>query len=248
MNPLLPYLVALTLAGAPGSSALVHHHGHTRVAAAGEVRPDDRFRIGSTTKAFTATVVLQLAGEGRLRLDDTVQRWLPGALPYSGDVTVRQLLSHTGGVPDVLPPVLDELLHGDRLRAWSPQELVAYAAARPRTAPGVWAYSNTDYTLLGLLVERVTGHRLERELARRIVRPLRLRDTSFPVRSPAIPGRHARGYSLGEDGRLHDVTRYSPSGAWAAGNGVSTLRDLERFQRALLGGRLLRPAQLREML
>ena len=112
----------------------------------------------------------------------------------------------------------------------------------------MWAYSNTGYALLGLIVERATGHRLGRELSRRIVRPLGLRGTSFPVRSPAIGGRHARGYSLGEDGRLHDVTRYSPSGAWAAGNGVSTLRDLERFQRALLGGRLLRPAQLREML
>jgi D-alanyl-D-alanine carboxypeptidase len=94
----------------------------------------------------------------------------------------------------------------------------------------------------------VTGHRLERELARRIVRPLGLRDTSFPVRSPAIGGRHARGYSLLEDGRLHDFTRYSPSGAWAAGNGVSTLRDLDRFTRALLRGRLLRRPQLQAML
>jgi D-alanyl-D-alanine carboxypeptidase len=242
MNPLLPLLLVVA-AGAPGASGLVHRDGHTRVQSAGVVRPDDRFRIGSTTKTFTATVVLQLAGERRLRLDDTVERWLPGALPYGDDVTIRQLLNHTGGVPDDLPPVLEELLHGDRTRVWSPRELVASAAAQPRNASKVFKYSNTDYTLLGMIVERVTGHSLERELARRIVRPLHLRDTSFPVRSTAIGGRYAHGYSLGED-----VTRYSPSGAWASGNGVSTLRDLERFQRALLGGRLLRPAQRRAML
>jgi D-alanyl-D-alanine carboxypeptidase len=248
MTQLLHLLLAIIMAGAPGASALVHRDGHTWVAAAGEVRPDDRFRIGSTTKPFVATVVLQLAAERRLRLDDTVEHWLPGALPYGGDVTVRQLLNHTGGVPDDIAPVMGELLHGDRLRVWTPQELIAYAAAQPRTTPGVWEYSNTDYALLGLIVERVTGTRLERELARRIVRPLGLRDTSFPVRSPAIGGRHARGYSLGEDGRLHDFTRYSPSGAWAAGNGDSTLRDLARFQRALLRGRLLGRPELRAML
>lgn len=243
-----PPVENVVAAGAPGALALVDRDGHMSVSTAGDVRPGDRFRIGSVTKTFVATVVLQLAGEHRLRLDDTLERRLPGVLPYGRDVTIRQLLNHTGGVPDDLPPVLAALLAGDRLRVWTPQELVAYAAGQPRTVPGVWAYSNTDYTLLGMIIERVTGHRLERELAHRIVRPLHLRGTSFPVRSPAIPGPHARGYSLGEDGVLHDVTRYSPSGAWGAGNGVSTARDLARFQRALLGGRLLRPRQLRAML
>jgi D-alanyl-D-alanine carboxypeptidase len=220
------------------------------------MRPGDRFRVGSVTKPFVATVVLQLVAEGRLSLSDTVERWLPGVLPYGDQVTVRQLLNHTGGVPDfVLAPII-ELYRGNRFRSWAPEELVALIADRPPDFPAgtAWSYSNTDYVLAGLIVERVTGRSLGRELRRRIFRPLRLRDTYFPVNFPFLLWPHSSGYSLDLDsagvpieGRLLDFTVYNPSLAWAAGNIVSDVGDLARFFRALLGGRLLPPALLAEM-
>ena len=163
------------------------------------MRPNDRFRAGSLTKPFVATVVLQLVAEGRLSLSDTVERWLPGILPYGDQITVRQLLNHTSGVPDntFVEPIV-ELYTGNRFRSWRPRELVALIADLPPdfAAGTAWSYSNTGYALAGLIVEQVTGHRLGRELKRRIFRPLRLRDTSFPIDFPFLLGRHARGYSL----------------------------------------------------
>jgi D-alanyl-D-alanine carboxypeptidase len=216
------------------------------------IRASDRFRVASVTKPFVATVVLQLVAEGRLSLQDSVERWLPGMLPYGDQITVRQLLNHTGGVPDyTLLPII-ELYSGNRSRSWRPQELVALVADRPPdfAAGTSWSYSNTGYVLAGLIVERVTGNRLGRELERRIFRPLGLRDTSFPTNHPFLGGPHSRGYSLQLDdqlnpieGTLFDITVYNPSLAWSAGAIVSDVDDLARFFRALLGGRLL-PAEL----
>jgi D-alanyl-D-alanine carboxypeptidase len=235
-------------AGSPGVLALVND-GHTiRLHAAGEARPTDRFRAGSITKSFVATVALQLVGEGRLSLSDTVERWLPGILPYGDHVTVRQLLRLTSGVPDNQGPVEAEWLKGNMSRFWSPRELVALVADKqPDFAPGTaWGYSNTNYVLAGLIVERVTGHRLGRELDRRVFGPLHLRHTSFPTDTNTITGRHANGYAL-LDGDLLDVTVLDPSGVYGAGNLVSTTADIAGFWRALLGGRLLGPAQLAAM-
>lgn len=251
-------------AGAPGAVALVAHDRRVRRDSSGvadlltgrPMRPHDRFRAGSTTKSFVATVVLQLVDEGRLSLADTVEDWLPGVLPYGDRITVRQLLNHTSGVPDNVAPVLAGLYRGDRFRAWEPRELVALVADRPQEFPAGsrWSYSNTGYVLAGMIVERATGHDLATELERRIFRPLRLRDTSFPVHDPFIAGPHARGYTLDRDddlapieGPLLDFTVYDPSLAWAAGNLVSDLDDIARFNGALLGGRLLSPARLADM-
>ena len=220
------------------------------------IRPDARFRVGSLTKSFVATVALQLVDEGRLSLSDTVERWLPGVLPYGRQVTVRQLLNHTSGVPDFVLPALIELYRGNRFRSWRPRELVALIAGQPQDFPAgsAWSYSNTGYVLAGMIIERVTRRPLGRALERRIFQPLRLRDTSFPVNFPFLPDRHLRGYSLDLDdelnpveGRLLDFTVYNPSLAWAAGNVVSDMDDLARFYRALLGGRLLAPDRLAEM-
>jgi D-alanyl-D-alanine carboxypeptidase len=245
-------------AGAPGVVALAG--GRTTTAGVADLRTrrplraGDAVRIGSVTKSFTAVVALQLVGEGRLSLDDTVERRLPGVLPYGDRVTLRQLLEHTSGVPDDVPTPLMELFHGDPFRVWTPAETIALIRDRPQRVPPGWAYSNTDSVLIGLMIERVTGHTLERELARRIVRPLHLRDTSFPVRASGLRRHDSRGYSLelGPDGpipgTLRDITDYSPSFAWAGGNGVSTVRDVARFYRALLRGRLLAPHLLRQAL
>jgi D-alanyl-D-alanine carboxypeptidase len=200
------------------------------------------------TKSFVATVALQLVGEGKLKLTDTVERRLPGTLPYGDKVAVRQLLNLTSGVPDNQGPVEAEWLKGNMTRSWSPRELVALVAdKRPDFAPGSsWAYSNTNYVLAGMIIERVTGHRLGDELARRVFAPLHMRDTSFPVNATTIAGRHANGYAV-VDGKALDVTVLNPSGTWAAGNAVSTASDIAHFWRALLGGKLLAPAQLKAM-
>ena len=235
-------LARLTHAGAPGAVVLVRRGAHTRRVARGyadratrrPMRAGDRFRIGSLTKTFTATVVLQLAGEGRLGLDDTVERWLPGLVPGGERITVRQLLNHTSGLFNYTDDeqVLEGML-SDRRRAWSPRELVAIGTAHPPTfAPGTrWAYSNTGYIVLGLIAEAVDGRPLATQLETRIFTPLKLRHTSFDS-EPQIAGRYAHGYFVGRD-----VSVLNPTGAWAAGAMVSTAADVGRFYRALLGGR-----------
>ncbi len=250
----------LVAAGAPGGIALADGRataaGVADLSTARRLRPHDRIRIGSVTKSFTAVVALQLVGEGRLSLDDTVGDRLPGVLPQADRATLRQLLNHTSGIPDDLGPMIGGVF-GDPMRVWRPREVVEVVSSKPlRFAPGTsWAYSNTGYTLVGMMIERATGRPLERELARRIVRPQRLRDTSFPVRRTGLAKRDAHGYSLlpGPDGRpapgpLRDVSQYSPSFAWSGGNAISTVRDVARFWRALLGGRLLRPRELKAAL
>jgi D-alanyl-D-alanine carboxypeptidase len=263
LRGLLDQIVA---AGAPGGAALVKDEYGVRQAASGladlrtrrPMRPGLNYRAASVTKSFVATVMLQLVAEGRLSLSDTVEHWLPGILPYGDQVTIRQLLNHTSGVPEYLLVPLLELYASKQgqFRSWTPRELVALVADQPPLFPPgtTYSYSNTNYVLAGLIVEAATGNKLGHELTGRIIRPLRLRDTFFPVNRPDIPGRNARGYSLplGDqgpvlDGPLLDFTVYNPSLAWAAGNLVSDLGDLARFFRALLGGRLLSPALLAEM-
>jgi D-alanyl-D-alanine carboxypeptidase len=143
-----------------------------------------------------------------------------------------------------------------RFRSWTPQELVGVVADQPPLFPpgAATSYSNTGYILLGLIVEAATGHTLGHELDRRILRPLGLRDTFFPVNAPGLPSPKARGYSVPVSpqgqllaGPLLDFTIYNPSFAWAAGALISTFADLARFFRALLGGRLLPPRLLAEM-
>jgi D-alanyl-D-alanine carboxypeptidase len=242
--------------GAPGVIALVNDGHRIRLHAAGvadtgsgrALRPTDRYRAGSITKSFVSTVALQLVAEGKLSLSDTVERRLPGILPYGDDVTVRQLLNLTSGVPDNQGPVEAEFLKGNMTRSWSPRELVALVAdKKPDFAPGTsWAYSNTNYVLAGLIIERVTGNRLGRELDERIFQPLHLRDTSFPQNTSTIAGGHSNGHAF-VDGKLLDVTVLNPSGTWAAGNLVSTATDVAHFWRAVLGGKLLAPRQLAAM-
>jgi D-alanyl-D-alanine carboxypeptidase len=199
-------------------------------------------------------VVLQLVAEGRLSLSDTVARWLPGILPYGDQVTIRQLLNHTSGVPDyVLEPIvrLYTVPHG-RFRHWTPRQLVALVAGQPPDFPPgtAWSYSNTGYVLAGMIVEAATGHQLRRELVRRIFRPLGLRDTSFPINRPTIPRPYARGYSLplGQEQDRRWTSRLQPLaclGGWQPD--LHAGGDLERFFRALLGGRLLPPRLLAAM-
>jgi D-alanyl-D-alanine carboxypeptidase len=247
----------LTATEAPGAIALVRDGNRTIHLTSGygnletktPIRATDRFRIGSVTKTFVATVVLQLAGEGKLRLDDTIERWLPGLVPNGKNITVRELLNHTSGLFDVASDqgFIARLLW-KRTEVWTPRKMVAIATAhKPLFAPGTaWSYSNTDYILLGLIVEVATGNPIGTELDRRIFRPLRLRATSFDS-SPRISGTYAHGYLPLNGSGPRDASVFSQSSAWAAGAIVSTTDDLANFYRALLRGRLLRPRLLQAM-
>ncbi|MFI1012984.1 serine hydrolase domain-containing protein [Streptomyces sp. NPDC020965] len=224
--------------------------------------PQDRFRIGSITKTFVATVLLQLEAERRLDLDDTVDRWLPGLVRGNGHdgrrITLRQLLNHTSGVYSYTEdPGFGEQVFGEgflrhRYDTWRPEQFVDIAMKhKPYFAPGTaWRYSNTNYSIAGMVIEKVTGRSYNSEIERRILRPLKLRATSVPATDPRVPAPASRAYSKlsdNPDAKIHDVTRLNPTLAGAAGGMISDANDLQRFLRALLTGGLLPPAQLRAM-
>ncbi|WP_433239994.1 serine hydrolase domain-containing protein [Streptosporangium sp. CA-135522] len=221
-----------------------------------KVPVNGRVRIGSTTKTFTAVVVLQLAGEGRIDLDAPVEKYLPGLVRGNGNdgrkITTRQMIQHTAGLPEYSKAITSSFFESQH-RYFEPRELLDMGLAqKPVFAPGKgWSYSNTGYALLGMLVQKVTGRPVSEEVTNRIITPLGLRDTYWPgVGEQTIRGAHPNGYhsKTGEPGgELVDVTEMDPAWGWAAGQLVSTPRDVNRFLSALLGGKLLKPAQLEQM-
>jgi D-alanyl-D-alanine carboxypeptidase len=249
--------------GAPGALLDVRdRHGRTVLTSGvGDVRSrtpvprDSSFRIGSVTKPFVATVVLQLVGEHRVVLDAPVERYLPGVIRGHGNdgrhITVRQLLQHTSGLPDYLDYVTPQDILKDPLAHHDLREMVDVALAHQRVfKPGHrWEYSNTNYLVAGLLIESVTGHPYGDEIQRRIIEPLGLHATSVPGDTPTISGPHPRGYVRpGEGAPLMDVTELNATVGGPGGGMISSGADLSRFMEALLSGRLLAPAQLREMM
>ncbi|MEU0628448.1 serine hydrolase domain-containing protein [Streptomyces sp. NPDC005989] len=211
---------------------------------------DGRFRAGSVTKVFTAAVVLQLAEEGRIGLDRPVRRYLPDLIPAAYEnVTVRQLLNHTSGIPSVGSGGDLDDWYAHRFDLRDPERTVREATAlEPDFAPGTQQhYANIGYTVAGLLIERVTGGTYASQVSSRVLEPLHLKDTYFPGTDPAIRGPHNHGYQLFGTGELRDVTVWGATDAWAAGDLISTTTDLERFTRALFGGRVVRGPLLQEM-
>ncbi|BCY11689.1 serine hydrolase [Actinoplanes sp. L3-i22] len=256
-------LDAMVTAGAVGVLAEVHDRagvwiGSSGTARLGSEQPVPRaglVRAGSITKSFVATVVLQLAGHGRLHLDDAVQRYLPGLLPDGARITLRDLLQHTSGLHDYTRTdafaALYEVEGGvERMRShtWQPQDLIALVADRPLLfEPGTdWRYVNTNFLLLGMVIERVTGSDYRAEIRRRVLRPLGLDRTAVPGTDPYLHGPHPHGYVPTPE--PIDVSVYNPSVAGAAGELVSCPHDLNVFFRALVGGRLLPPAVQQQML
>ncbi|MCP3424632.1 beta-lactamase family protein [Rothia sp. AR01] len=216
-------------------------------------RPDETVRIASNTKMFTAVVVLQLVDEGRVRLDEPVEEHLPGLLRGEGidgaRITVRNLLQQTSGLPDYVGDLLAE--SSGFWRDIPPRDLLDLALGHPAAfAPGErWGYSNTNYVVLGLLVERVTGGRLEDEVTRRVVERLGLERTRMPRGGErGIPEPRPSGYHVGADGGLEDWTGADPSSSWAAGSVLSTPAELNLFMQALLRGELTSAASLEEMM
>ncbi|MFS8096299.1 beta-lactamase family protein [Lentzea alba] len=228
-----------------------HFTARSGLAELNGVRPvpfSGRFRAGSITKTFVSTVVLQLVAEGEVSLDEPVGRYLPGLIDQR--ITVRHLLQHTSGLADhnELLPLDPAGFEQIRYQHWEPAELVALSTSNPLEFPpgAKHDYSNTNYVVAGLLIEKLTGRSLERVVEQRILKPLRLNDTELPRDDDRIHGPHARGY-WAIDGKPVDITRFNPSVFWAEGNLVSTTKDLDTFYTALAGGKLLKPAQQQEL-
>lgn len=249
--------------GAVGFTATVDdgHRRETVVAGLADrgngrrLRAGDQVEIGSNTKTFMATVALQLVAEHRLRLSDPMDKWLPGVVPNGRSITVRMLLNHTSGLYNYTedPTWLARVL-AEPSRVWRPDELVAVAVAHPSTfAPGTgWAYSNTNYILVGMILQKVTRTAPAELIARRITGPLHLTHTYLPVDGQSTDAPHrAHGYMVwftaGGSREYTDTVSTSLSWAGYAGGMISTNGELQRFFTALLRGHLLPPAQLAEM-
>ncbi len=260
-------LDAIHEAGMYGTYSAVRDGGARWLGAAGvadvrtrrPVHPRMVHRVGSITKTFTAVAILQQVGRGRVELDAPVARYLPGLLPdeLGQKITVRMLLNHTSGIGDYVAGAFPSLVQGSprslddhRFRGISPLELVRFGLEAPRTGePGqLWSYSNTNYVIAGLLLEKVTGTGAEEYITRHVIRAAGLRDTSFP-RTPVIPGPHSKAYEAlyGYIDPPRDYSVYDMSWAGTAGAVVATMEDLNRFYRELLGGGLLAPAQRAQM-
>ncbi|WP_229909861.1 serine hydrolase domain-containing protein [Streptomyces flavofungini] len=214
---------------------------------------NEHSRIASNTKTWVATVVLQLVGEGKIKLDGKVDDYLPGLIRtkhYDGrKITIRQLLQHTSGLPDYLEAPYWENDEKHRWDHTEPLLTVKQALKLPppddRTPDG-FSYSNTNYNLAGLIVTKVTGRSISTEIKQRIVKRLGLRETYWPGDRVTIRKPDLRGY-VERNGRLVDKTEWNVSAADASGALVSSAGDVTAFWTALLSGKLLAPAQLAEM-
>jgi D-alanyl-D-alanine carboxypeptidase len=263
-DPVRPQLQSLVGDGGfPGALAAVRDRdGRSRnlTAGVGDLRTgarvpvDGQVRIGSNTKTFVAVAVLQLVAERKVALDEPVETYLPGLVKGEGidgrRITVRQLLQHTSGLPNYTELMELDDFFAVRHTYMEPRELLDVALAHPADfAPGAkFAYSNTNYVVAGLLIQKVTGRPLIEVLTERVIRRAGLRHTYFPaVGEQGIREAHPHGYHPDATGKPRDITVLDPSWGWAAGQMVATPSDLNAFFRALLGGRLLPAEQLRQM-
>ncbi|WP_258408576.1 serine hydrolase domain-containing protein [Streptomyces hygroscopicus] len=221
------------------------------------IQSDEHFRVGSQTKTFTATVVLQLVEEGRVSLDAPIEDYLPGVVTGNGydgtRITVRQLLQHTSGIAAYSPSPGIEMPDANPDGTYDLAELVRHGLSRgTASAPGSgFTYSNTNYWILGMLIEKVTGKPVHRAVTERVIEPLGLADTVFPapgdraLPAPAVNGYH--GVRVGSFYLWFPAVSYDPSLYSSAGAVISTLEDLTAFYQALTAGKLLSPESLAEM-
>jgi len=236
----------------PGQGSWTSTLGTSDLVTKAPMNVNSYMRIGSITKTFTATIILQLVDEGKLRLEDPVAKYLP-QVPNGANITIRELLNMTSGLFNYSND--QGFQQADPSRVWDPKELVAIAFRhRPYFAPGQGLhYTNTNYILLGMLIEQIPGMPVEKAFQQRIFTPLGMESSSFPpLASSAIPDPHPHGYvlaeTLGRAGAPLDVTDFNASWAWTAGSVISTLHDLKIWARALATGQLLSAATQKERL
>lgn len=247
--------------GAPGAMVRVDDNGTVHRLSEGvadratgrAITTTDRFRVGSVTKSFSAVVLLQLVDEGRLDLDASVNTYLPGLLP-DDRITVRQVMSHRSGLYDYTNDMFAQTVPGFesvRNKVFSYQDLVTLSLKHGVTnAPGAaYSYSNTNFVVAGMLIEKLTGHSVATEYQHRIFTPLNLTDTFYVHPDTAIPGTHANGYLTPDEagGALVDSTEQTVSWAQSAGAIISSTQDLDTFFSALMSGQLMSAAQLTQM-
>jgi len=227
----------------PGRGTWLHAAGIGDVATAAPVTVDDHVRIASNTKTFVATAILQLVDEGALSLDDPLEQYITG-IPNGAEITLRQVLSMSAGIYDfVNDPAISVDAEADPLLDFTPEDaLEILRASKPDFAPGERTqYSNSNYTLLGMIAEQVTGQPIATTIEERVLAPLGMANTSFPT-TPDMPTPFAHGYDAGEPGEeLRDVTESNPAIPWASGAMISTLADLGVWAQALATGTLLPP-------
>ena len=217
-----------------------------RDTATGEPMATDLYmRIGSLTKSFTTTAILQLVDRGKLGLDDPISKYVPG-VPNGEAITIRQLAAMRSGLfsySDVTNPMLPS----EPRRQWTPEEVLEIAFRHPPLFPpdAEFDYSNTNTVLLGLVIEKVSGQSLGAYIEEHITRPENLEHTTFPA-DAALPSPHAHGYLKTPEGKVVDSTDWNPSWGWAAGQMVSRVDDLHIWARDVAIGKLLSPATQRE--
>jgi D-alanyl-D-alanine carboxypeptidase len=247
--------------GAPGAFARVDDNGKAIHLAEGvadrgtgrAIGTGDRIRVGSVTKTFTAVVLLQLVDEGKVKLDTSVNTYLPGLLP-DRRITVRHVLSHRSGLYDHANTLFAQSVQGFenvRNRVYTYRQLMDLSLAKPLTnKPGaVYSYSNANFVVAGMLIEKLTKKSVATAYQERLIKPLKLTDTYYVHPKNTIPGRYSRGYMTADSsGRKIDSTRQTVSWAQSAGALVSSGKDLNKFLSALVRGELTSPTQLKQML
>ncbi|MET8026685.1 serine hydrolase domain-containing protein [Streptomyces avermitilis] len=247
--------------GAPGAMARIDDNGTVYNVTEGvadratgrSIAVKDRFRAGSVTKSFSAVVLLQLVDEGKLNLDTSVNTYLPGLLP-DARITVRHVLSHRSGLYDYTNDMFAQTVPGFeavRNQVFTYQKLVDLSLEKPlNNAPGAaYSYSNTNFVVAGMLIEKLTGHSVGTEYEKRIIKPLKMTDTFYVHPGTAIPGQHANGYLTPDEAgaALVDSTEQTVSWGQSAGAMISSTQDLDTFFSSLVRGKLLSAAQLAQM-
>ena len=242
---------AMTAAGVPGvivgvwgpDGDYVRAFGVADKATRAPMKTDFYSRIGSLTKTFTVTAILQLADQGKLGLDDSIAEYVAG-VPLGNRITLRQLARMQSGLFNYsASPEFQHAMFADPHRAFTPSELLSYAFAQPNQFPPGerFEYCNTNTILLGLVVQKVSGEPLHSYIQEHIVAPLGMGHTSFPTDN-AFPDPHAQGYTVQTaDGKEAVATDWNPSWGWAAGAMTSTLEDMRVWASALATGKLLTP-------
>ncbi len=226
---------------APEFGSWITARGKADVATGRLLKQIDAFRIASITKSYTATVVLQLIEEKKLGLEDNLEQYING-VPEGAKITIKHLLNHTSGLfTYTADETFTAKLLSEPTTFWTPQELVDLAIKHPaNNQPGAaYAYSNTNYVLLGMIIEKLTANKVEAEIKARLFDRLNLEHTEFPSGSD-IAGEHSHGYWPAQDG-LQDLTDINASSHWTSGGIVSNADDMHIWVEALAEGTLLQP-------